>query len=822
MKKAFILAAGILLGCLNLTKSMAQDAESASMMERILQYMKMNSNINPETDIWDAFWIGVPDASDTGYKVCYFRKEIALTTKPDTYKIRITADNRYKLYVNGLMVSMGPNRSDLRHWKYATIDLAPYLKTGQNVLAVQVWNAGDERPMANFSSRTALLVLGLDDAKQVSTNSTWKCILDPAYQHRPSMMNRYTYYCAGPGDCVDMNQTIADWKDADCDLSRWQNATSIALAYPHNTSFGTGGYDVLLEERDLPEMEFSTERIPTARRDGGLKLPKGWPAVPADVTIPANKSIDILIDQEHLTNAFFNLKFSQGKGSTIVTTYAESLYDTISETLQTKGNRNNVDGKQIIGRQDSIVSNGTTGQLFTTLEWRTYRYINLHIETHEQPLIINDLWGNFTGYPFQLKASLDTNDTELQKIFEIGWRTARLCAHETYMDCPYYEQLQYLGDTRIQALITLYNTGDETMVKNFLTQSEQSRNAEGCTQGRYPTSQSQYITPYALSYIYALHDYMRYGKDDDFLRDLMPGAEGILHYFSRYQQADGRIKNLPGWNFVDWVYNDDGWKQGVPERGKDGCSIVMDLQLLLALQMMCEMERHFGENDRARTYDECAQKLAESVQRAYWNESRGLYSDRIEQDHFSQHGNCLALICGLAQGEQARSIGQKLMNDATLAPASVYFKHYLHEGLVKAGLGDDYLSWLDIWRENIRMGLTTWAETSDIDGTRSDCHAWGASPNIELFRTILGIDSKAAHFSEVRIEPHLAGLKADKKGIRHIGGTMPHPQGEIHVDYTIGKDGKLKATISLPNKVTGTFVWKGQETLLHGGENVIL
>ena len=57
--------------------------------------------------------------------------------------------------------------------------------------------------------------------------------------------------------------------------------------------------------------------------------------------------------------------------------------------------------------------------------------------------------------------------------------------NETYMDCPYYEQLQYLGDTRIQALITLFNTGDDTMVRNFLIQSDQSRNAEGCTQARY-------------------------------------------------------------------------------------------------------------------------------------------------------------------------------------------------------------------------------------------------------------------------------------------------------------------------------------------------
>lgn len=225
--------------------------------------------------------------------------------------------------------------------------------------------------------------------------------------------------------------------------------------------------------------------------------------------------------------------------------------------------------------------------------------------------------------------------------------------------------------------------------------------------------------------------------------------------------------------------------------------------------------------DCAKVYEQRADKLASSIHRAYWNEARGLYADRAEQDHFSQHGNCLALICGLVKGEQARTIGEKLLTDTTLAPASVYFKHYLHEGLVKAGMGDDYLSWLDIWRENINAGLTTWAETSDVDGTRSDCHAWGASPNIEFFRTVLGIDSKAAHFAEVRIEPHLAGVKADKKGVRHIGGTMPHPQGEISVDYTIDKKGNLNAMVILPSAVAGTFIWYGQETQLHGGENII-
>ena len=142
----------------------------------------------------------------------------------------------------------------------------------------------------------------------------------------------------------------------------------------------------------------------------------------------------------------------------------------------------------------------------------------------------------------------------------------------------------------IQALVSIYNSGDDTLWKNFLRQSDMSRSAEGVTMGRAPSELAQYITPYALSYIYSIHDYLRYGKDQQLVLDLIPGAEQILHYFSKYQMADGRIKGLPGWNFSDWVYS-EGWQMGVAQVGKDGGSILMDLQLLLALQMMSEMEK---------------------------------------------------------------------------------------------------------------------------------------------------------------------------------------------------------------------------------------
>ncbi|MGX8683192.1 MAG: family 78 glycoside hydrolase catalytic domain, partial [Bacteroidales bacterium] len=566
----------------------------------------------------------------------------------------------------------------------------------------------------------------------------------------------------------------------------------------------------MLVPSTLPQVERFEKRINAVRQDGGVNIPKGWPAQKANVIIPADKKVEILLDQEELTNGFFQLNFSKGNGADITIRYAEALYT--DERGQHKGNRNEVEGKNFIGRFDKLTSSGKDNQQFTSLDWRTFRYVKLEIETKGEGLEINDVSSMFTGFPFKMNAQLDTDNQELQKMMEIGWRTARLCAIETYTDCPYYEQLQYLGDTRIQALVSIYNSGDDTLWKNYLLQADMSRNAEGITMGRAPSELAQYITPYALSYIYSIHDYMRYGKDPEVVLDLIPGAEQILHYFSKYQMADGRIKGLPGWNFSDWVYS-EGWQMGVAQVGADGGGVLMDMQLLLALQMMSELESMQGNTFMSNKYAKEAEHLKQGIQNAYWDASKGLYAQTSEKKLFSQHANALAILTDMVTGEQAKQMAQKMLTDSTLSQCTVYYKFYLHEALVKAGLGDDFLNWLDIWRENIRMGLTTWGETSDVDGTRSDCHAWGASPNIEFFRTLLGIDSAAPQFAKVKIEPHLGDIKK-------IGGTMPHPQGNIQVNYQ--KNGNaLKAEIELPAGINGTLVWAGRSYELKGGKNNI-
>ena len=109
--------------------------------------------------------------------------------------------------------------------------------------------------------------------------------------------------------------------------------------------------------------------------------------------------------------------------------------------------------------------------------------------------------------------------------------------------------------------------------------------------------------------------------------------------------------------------------------------------------------------------------------------------------------------------------------------------------------------------------MTTWAENYDVDNSRSDCHAWGSSPNIELFRTVLGINTDAPGFTKVKIKPCLGALQK-------AGGEIPHPNGKISVQYE-RKNGKWEIEIHLPGNITGVLIWKNHPFSLKAGENKV-
>ncbi|MHA8099448.1 alpha-L-rhamnosidase-related protein [Aquirufa aurantiipilula] len=757
---------------------------------------------------WQANWICVPNTSPDAYGVYMFRKTIDLSSKPQSFIIHVSGDNRYKLYINEKIVSMGPARGDLAHWNFETVDIAPYLKSGKNILAAQVWNEGEFRPEAQITYRTGFILQGASSNEAiVNTNNTWLCEKDNSYN--PIRFNVRAYYVAGAGELRNLHAQTKSWQSEQFDDSKWQKAKHIFPGSPKNQlgQFGTmSGW--MLVPSQIPQMELKEERLKKlVHKEGSIEIPSTFPEKKNDILIPANSTVKLILDQTYLTNAYPQVTFSGGKGASIALAYAESLFNASAS----KGNRNEVAGKRFIGRTDSLLVDGSSHQTFTTLTYRTYRYIQVKVTTQNEPLTIQDIYSQFTAYPFQLNASLTSSNTEISKILEIGWRTARLCAYETYMDCPYYEQLQYIGDGRIQALISLYNSGDDRLFKNALNLIDYSRQPEGVTFSRHPSFTPQYIPTFSFWYIGMLQDYARYGKDVQFVKQKLGGVRQILEYFKNYQQADGSLKNVPQWMFTDWVDNAKDWRSGIGPMSPNGTSAVLDFQLLWAFQVALDLETKIGNKALATDYQALIDQLKKTIHQKYWVKEKNLFADREEKDTFSQHTNSFAILTGLIQGEERKAVADQLLHNTTLAPASIYFKYYLHQALIKAGYGNDYLSWLDKWRENIQMGLTTWAETSDVDKTRSDCHAWGSSPNIEFYRTTLGIDSDGISFSKVKIEPHLGALT-------QVNGKIPHPKGEIEVDYQLIQN-QWKIQITLPNTITGSFVWKGRKIQLKEGIN---
>jgi len=772
---------------------------------------------NPELRArrWDAVWIVPPGTDPFAFGVCHFRKAIDLTEPPSRFVVHVTADNRYQLWVNGVRVVWGPARGDLNHWRYETVDLAPHLKAGRNVLAAVVWNYGELAPEAQTTWRTGFLLQG-DTATEKAVNSgpTWRAAIDRSYSPIAFTHAQLRgYYVVGPGERVEGARHPWGWETAGYDDSAWPAAQPVV---PDGRASGAprGMQDApnrwLLVPRSIPLMEERVERIAAVRQAVGVDVPAGFPQTPATLTVPARTRARLLLDNTRLTTAYPVLRYSGGAGAAVKIGYAESLYWPKAKGGD-KGNRDEVEGKEFVGNYDLVIADGGRNRRYSPLWWRTYRFVELTIETQGEPLVVEDLHGIYTGYPFERRQRLESGSAVVSKILDVGWRTARLCAHESYMDCPYYEQLQYAGDTRIQALVSLFATSDARLMRNAIAQLDDSRTAEGATMSRAPTRQQQYIPPFSLWWIGMVHDYYMYVDDHAFVREMLPGIRAVLQFFARHQKANGSLAPMPWWNYVDWTTE---WRGGVPPRDADGSSAPLDLQLLLAYDWAAALEEAFGSRALAAEHRTSAARIRDTVRALYWDAGRRLFSDTPSRKQYSQHSNVLAVLAGVIAGNEARDLVVRILPDASLTQCSYYFRHYLHSAVNLVGEGDRYVDLLGEWESMLSRGLTTFAERYERpgDSSRSDCHAWSSSPNFEIFRTVLGIDTAAPAFARVQVRPFLGRLD-------RVGGSVPHPKGEVAVKLERA-GGAVRVEVTLPSGVTGEFVWRGSRRALAGGPNV--
>jgi hypothetical protein len=555
----------------------------------------------------------------------------------------------------------------------------------------------------------------------------------------------------------------------------------------------------------LPPMEHAPASPGEAVRSDLANL-KAFPASAA--AVPAATHVHLLLDRKSLTTAYPQLTVSGGKGARVVLTYSEALYDKAGH----KGDRDEVGDRIARGLADSFLPDGGQHRAFQPLWWRTWRYLDLDIQTAAEPLQLESLTASFTAYPFQERASFKSGDTELDKIWEISWRTARLDAHETYMDTPYYEQLQYVGDTRVQALISYTVAGDDRLARQAIAAFDQSRSSDGITRSRYPSSLAQTIPPFSLLWIGMVHDYWLYRPDPEPARDSLSGTRAVLNWFARFEQPDGLLKELPEWSFVDWVSSGK-----IPTYSTNGESCATTLEYLGALGEAADLEKGLGDPALAASYQARAARVRKGLLDKCWSSPRGLIADNPDLKNFNQQANILAVLYDVVPKDRQQEVLHKMLAiepgtapDGVLS-ASYYFRFYLARAMEHAGLADEYLRSLDPWRKLLPLHFSTWPE---IPGdTRSDSHAWTSHPIYDLLTLVAGIEPASPGFATVRIAPHLGGLPS-------LTASYPHPGGDIKVEYHRQGAG-MDATITLPPSLTGNFMLNGKSWPLKPGSNNI-
>jgi alpha-L-rhamnosidase len=757
-----------------------------------------------------ASWIAPPGVPSDSFTVFHARRTFDLTTVPARFVVHVSADNRYRLYVNGLQVSSGPQRSDVTHWRYETLDLAPHLRAGRNVIAALVWNWGAARPVAQHSFRTGFLLQGDGQAEAalVNTGTGWKLLRDPAYA--PIVITTATlgdYYAAAPGDSIDGSRYPWGWERADYADDAWSGSAIVGRV--QRRAMAPGGYGEVsgwqLEARSIPPMEEKEQRLARVRRATGVATDGAFLQGSADLVIPARTTAVLLLDQSHTTNAYPVLETSGGAGSIVRLTYAEALIDSAGH----KGNRNEIEGRTVRGVRDVFLPDGGARRRFTPLYWRSFRYIQMDVTTADEPLRVHDLHGIFTAYPFVERARFTSDLPWLAEMWRMNWNGARIGAFETYMDTPYWEQLQYVGDTRVQGLISLYVAGDDRLLRQAIDHFDLSRIPEGLTTSRYPSALTQIIPPFSLIYVAMVHDYFLHRNDPAFVRERLAGVRGILDWFGRHVDTTGMLGPMPYWNYVDWTPR---WERGVPPGADGGHSTIISLLYLYALQRAAQLEEGAGTRGAAAAYRARAESVRAAVRARAWDSARGFFRDAPDTSAYSQQTNVLAVLVDAVPIAAQRRLMERVLADTTLTPASYYFSFYVLEALRKAGLGDRYIERLAPWQTMLRLGLTSAPENPEP--TRSDTHAWAAHPNYGLLATVLGVRPSSPGFRTVRIAPALGPL-------RRAEGRVPHPFGDIDVQLVrVGQRG-LRAEITLPRALSGDFEWQGQRRQLREGRQIL-
>jgi hypothetical protein len=758
----------------------------------------------PSGWIWTEEWM---HSDSEKPKLVHFRRTLNTDKELSSFVINISADSRYRLYVNGNPVCVGPCKGDDAVWYYETVDVAEYMTSGENVIAATVLRYPTDGAYNHSVWRTKTPGLYLKGRLEFPDGTGEDITCDKQWKSR---INRGTDIVSEMpyGGFLNINETAAGiselqgWTLPGYNDESWAGVKEYSgFSLPKSVS--PGG----LCPRPIPLM------YETARKFAGVMAVRKSAHAAAEwegmlrggnaVTVAANTTEIVELNAGELTTGYLRLALEGGDGAEIKILCSESYAfprenPTIFEHNPIKSDRTDWENGTLVGYTDVYTAGGfgtpESPEVYEPFWFRTFRFVRLEIAAGDKPLTVTGVDYRETGYPLEPVTTAAASDPDFAGIWDISLRSLRRCMHETYEDCPFYEQLQYAMDTRSQILFTYATAGDDRMARRTIDDFSRSQRPDGMINCCYPSYGPNIIPGFSIYYILMIHDHMMYFGDRELVRRYLPTIDGILEFFHRALDERGIVGSVGGihiqkkyWSFIDWV---DEWQAGVPKTGESGCITMESLLYIYGLMHAAELAEYAGRGGVAGEYRERAENVRKAIRKCCAGKD-GLIKDSPDLEEYSQHCQAFAALTNTVTGEDAVKLMEAALDQESLAKCSVSFAFYLFRALEQTGLYHRTKPLWNSWREMLKMHLTTCVENGASG--RSDCHAWGSLLLYELPAVILGVRPAEPGYKSVKVQPNLGYLDSAE-------GSVITPHGMVKVSVR-NSDGAAISEISAPEGV---------------------
>ncbi len=774
-------------------------------------------------DRWPARWITAADLPAQMPIVLGFRLRWRADDTLNNSLLHVSADQRYDLWLDGHHVGEGPERGDFNRWYFETYRLR--VAPGEHVLTARVWFAGDQAPWALLGRSPAFLLAAEGPAlTRLSTgHADWQARVIPGYRYDTSgevpgfeaYVGRRTTLTVddAPDPLAPTSEAWwapavhADAAESGCpaDLLSMRTLTPAPLP-PLDRRPLTGiriRYATTEASAAEPTRPVDPEvHQPTLADDAAALLGANRPLV-----VPPHTSLRIVMDFDRYACVWPRLSTAGGRGSRLGLRFAETLYpDPDPVYAPAKPHRGRVEGMYFRGLGDRFELQTDRSCELDLLWWRAGRYAELCIHTDDQPLKITQLGFEAHQYPTLRASRFASSDRGLDETMPMCMHTLEVSSRDVFFDSPYYEQLSYLGDCRISALLHYTNTRDSRLPMKVIDLFGVSALPDGFIQTRYPCRTRQVIPTFCPFWLGMLHDLAMWVGELDWVRERMHTARAIMGAYGRHRDANGLIGVLPGWPFVDWA---PGFAEGIPPGARRDAACSVNWLYVLGLVYLERLERTLGEEGLAERAARQAAEHATAVIRCFWDDEAQAFRETIHGGPYTEQSLTLALLTDCVPCDLRQKMLDTLANrTGDLTPASLYFTHYVIEALYAGGRGEAITQRLEPWRQFAGRGLRTTPET--VEPTRSDCHVWSAHPLYHASASIAGIRPSAPGFKRVTIRPLLGAM-------REVHAVVPHPRGDISVHIHRRRD-QLTCRIALPDQLHGQLIMGSSRICLEPGQ----